>query len=100
MEEIIGEMLATRPAAVRRQLAAFVYGLGLVALLRHGRRLDRLPDERVRALLERLERFPLLVIRRGVWGLRTLVFMGYYTRPEAAAAIGYRACAAGWDARR
>ena len=34
---------------------------------------------------------PLLLLRRGFWGLRTLVFLGYYARPEAAAEIGYRA---------
>ena len=42
----------------------------------------------------------MLAVRRGFWGLRTLVFMGYYARPEAAAAIGYRADVRGWEARR
>jgi hypothetical protein len=39
------------------------------------------------------------LIRRGVWGLRTLVLMGCYTRAEMMDGIGYRAHARGWAAR-
>jgi len=100
MGSTIGSVLAERPAAIRRQIGVFVRLVALIALARHGRPLSRLRPEQIRAVLHRLERSPLLLIRRGTWGLRTLVFMGYYTRPEAAAAIGYRASAAGWAARR
>jgi len=45
--------------------------------------------------LDRLQRAPLLLLRRGLWGVRTLILMGYYGRPAAAKEIGYRArCAA------
>ena len=37
--------------------------------------------------------------RSGIWGLRTLVFLGYYTRDDVAAFIGYRAHRDGWSAR-
>ena len=74
--------------------------LDLLPAPRHGRRLRSLDAARRLRLLESLERSPLLLLRRGVWGLRTLAFMGYYARPEAAAAIGYRAEARGWEARR
>ncbi len=100
MEAILGQALAARPAAMRRQLGLFVRIIGLVSLARHGVPLARLDADRCRRLLEGLAGSPLLLVRRGTWGLRTLVFMGYYTRPEAAAAIGYRATAAGWGARR
>jgi hypothetical protein len=50
-------------------------------------------------LLASVERSPLLLIRRGFWGVRTLIFMGYYTRDDVAAAIGYRADPRGWTAR-
>lgn len=100
MEEIIDEMLGRRPAPMRRQLGLFVRLISLAARVRHGRSLSRLTPGQLRALLQRLERSSLLLVRRGTWGLRTLVFMGYYTRPEAAAAIGYRATPAGWGARR
>lgn len=100
MGSIIGSVLAERPAATRRQIGSFVRLVALIALARYGRPLSRLRPEQVRAVLQRLERSPLLLVRRGTWGLRTLVFMGYYTRPEAAAAIGYLASPAGWAARR
>jgi hypothetical protein len=43
---------------------------------------------------------PIPLLRRGVWGLRTLVFLGYYTRPEVQMTLGYRASARGWVTRR
>jgi hypothetical protein len=46
--------------------------------------------------LEEVERSPLLLVRRGFWGIRTLIMMGYYARPEAKAEIGYRATGRGW----
>ncbi len=69
-------------------------------LLRYGRRLSRLDPARRLAFLERVEAAPLVVVRRGFWGLRTLILMGYYGRPAAAAAIGYRADPRGWEVRR
>lgn len=98
-EAIMARALAARPAGVRRQVGLFLRALDVVSIVRHGRPLTALgPAERTR-LLESLSQSRLLLLRRGVWGLRTLAFMGYYARPEAAQAIGYRASAAGWDAR-
>jgi len=57
------------------------------------------PARRAR-FLDSLQTSRLLLARRGIWGLRTLVLMGYYGRPRAAAAIGYRADPRGWEARR
>ncbi|HSP35980.1 MAG TPA: hypothetical protein VLU46_16840, partial [Thermoanaerobaculia bacterium] len=50
--------------------------------------------------LEAVQDAPLLPLRRGFWGLRTLVFMGYYSRDDARTAIGYRADPRGWAVRR
>ena len=97
---IIGRAIAARPRSVRRQLSLFVRALDLVAFVRHGRGLRALSAAQRTALLESLARSRVLAIRRGVWGVRTLAFMGYYARPAAASAIGYRASAAGWTARR
>ena len=47
-----------------------------------------------------MENAPLLLMRRGFWGIKTLVFMGYYGRDEARAEVGYRATVRGWAARR
>ena len=96
---IIARAVAARPAGVRRQLSLFLRALDLVALVRYGRGLRALSDAQRTALLESLSRSRLLALRRGVWGVRTLAFMGYYARPEAARAVGYRASAAGWAAR-
>jgi hypothetical protein len=96
---IIARVVATRPAGVRRQLAVFVRALDVVALVRHGHGLRALPTVKLTTLLESLARSRVLALRRGVWGVRTLAFMGYYGRPDAARAVGYRASAAGWAAR-
>ncbi len=100
MADLVAGTLAAKPPRLLRQLGLFVRIIELLALLHHRRGLETISDHQLRTLLESLERSPLLLIRRGVWGLRTLVFMGYYTRPEAAVAIGYRATTAGWAARR
>lgn len=93
---IIARAIAARPAGVRRQLGVFLRALDLVAVVRYGRGLRALSAAQRTALLESLSRSRVLALRRGVWGVRTLAFMGYYARPEAARAIGYRASAAGW----
>lgn len=100
LDALVEKTLARRPPAMRRQLVLFVRAIEHLPRLRWGRPFaDLSPDERTR-FLSGLEHAPLLLLRRGFWGLRTLVFLGYYARPEAAAAIGYRADARGWEARR
>lgn len=100
VERIIEQQLAGRPPKMRRQLGLLIRVINALPLLTSGRRFTALaPDARLR-LLDGLSRAPVLLLRRGIWGLRTLVMMGYYARPEGAAAIGYRADARGWSARR
>jgi hypothetical protein len=100
VEAIVARAVAARSRAVRRQLALFLTLLEWLPLLRYARRLSRLDPARRAQFLDRLQRAPLLLLRRGFWGVRTLILMGYYGRPAAAAAIGYRADARGWEARR
>ncbi len=100
MEGIVARAIAARPRAVQRQLALFLMVLEWLPLLRYARRLSRLDTARRTKFLDRLQRSPLLLLRRGFWGVRTLSLMGYYGRPAAAAEIGYRADARGWEARR
>ena len=100
LERLVEVQIALRPPKVRRQLGLLIRVLDLLPLARHGRSLTALePPERL-AFLSTMQSLPILLVRRGVWGLRTLVFMGYYARPEGAAAIGYRADPRGWEARR
>jgi Gluconate 2-dehydrogenase subunit 3 len=100
LEAIVEEALAQRPAKLRRQLRLLVRMIEITPALRYGRGFTALDPARRTAVLRALQDAPLLLLRRGFWGLRTLVLMGYYARPAAAAEIGYRADARGWEIRR
>ena len=98
-EAIVATFLAGRPAVIRRQVVLLIRILDLLPLLVYGRRFRSLDAGRRLKFLVAMQKAPVLLVRRGIWGLRTLAFMGYYARPAAAAAIGYRADPRGWDAR-
>lgn len=100
LEGIVEQALSARPAALRRQLRLLIALLQWAPLLLHGRRFTGLDRDRRARFLARAQDAPLLLLRRGFWGLRTLVLMGYYVRPEAAREIGYRADPRGWESRR
>jgi len=100
LERIVEEGLASRPAAIRRQLRLFVRLLDLLPVFRFGRTFRSLDPSQRTAFLLAVQDAPVLLLRRGFWGLRTLVYMGYYSRQEARDAIGYRADPRGWGARR
>jgi len=100
LESRIEQALAARPAALRRQLALFLRLLDATARLRYRNRLSTLDAVRRTALLEWFAGSPVLRFRRGIWGLRTLILLGWYTQPSVIAALGYRASPAGWEARR
>lgn len=100
VERIVEDALSRRPARMRQQLVLFIRVLSFLPLLRWGRTFRGLDQARRARLLHAVERAPILLVRRGMWGLRTMVFMGYYARPKAAAEIGYRADPRGWEAVR
>ena len=99
LETVIEDALARRDASVRRQLIAFLRLLQYLPIARYGRPLTTLNTRQRRVFLESIEYSSLLRVRRGFWGLRTLVFMGYYTRDDVAAEIGYNPSAGGWTVR-
>jgi len=99
VEAIVARALESRPPRMLRQLALFLRVLDIVALVRNLRRFDRLGDRRRVRLLRALERAPVLLLRRGFWGLRTLALMGYYARQDGKREVGYRADPRGWEAR-
>ena len=98
-EALVEAALAARPAAQRRQLRLFLRALDLLPLARWGRRFPALPPERRARVLAALERAPVMALRRGVWGVRTLAFMGWYGQADVRRGIGYRADPRGWSAR-
>lgn len=99
LEAIVERALAERPEPLRRQLVLFVKAANWMPVARWGRTLARLGPERRFSFLRSLERAPVLSLRRGVWGVRTLVFMGYYGQEGVRRAIGYRAHLRGWRGR-
>jgi hypothetical protein len=100
LDRIVSNALAARPESMRRQLSLFISAIQWLPLLRYGRPFTRLTPARRHRFLAALENSPLLLIRRGFWGLRTLLLMGYYTQARAAAEIGYQADPRGWSIRR
>jgi len=100
IDTIISGQLAQRPRALRRQLAVLLRLVDWLPLLRYGRRFTTLDAARRTRVLAALERAPALLLRRGIWGLRTLALLGYYGRTAAAGEIGYRGDPRGWGARQ
>lgn len=88
--ELIAGALAQRSASMRRQFALFLALLRWLPALRFGRRFDRLDAAHRDAVLRWLLDVPVMRLRNGFWGLRTLVFMGFYGQPRSWAGIGYR----------
>jgi hypothetical protein len=100
LERRVTQAMAARPLAMRRQLGLFVRVLEAAARIRYRTGLAALDAGRRTALLEAFAGSPLLLFRRGIWGLRTLIMLGWYTQPSVVSALGYRASPAGWGARR
>lgn len=100
LEAAVEGALAARPESVRRQLVTFLRVIEYLPLLRRLRTFSRLPLDARFEVLHDFEMSPRLLFRRGMWGLRTLVFLGYYTRDDVQGALGYRAHPNGWSARR
>ncbi len=100
VESIVEGALARRPPRTWRQLRAFLRVLNLLSLPLTGRTMVKLPLARRECFLKGVERSPLSLLRRGLWGVRTLLLMGYYNQESVRRAIGYRARPEGWTALR
>lgn len=94
----VDERLATEPVALQNQLRLFVRILWWLPLFRSLRTLGGLsPAQRLR-FLEWLQDCPVTKLRLGLWGLRTLLFLGWYGDPVVQERLGYRPNVGGWDA--
>jgi hypothetical protein len=97
---VIDQALVSRPKAVRKQLSAFISLIRIMTFVRHAKSFTALPTRQRFGLLHSLETSRIAILRKGMWGLRTVLMMGFYARPNAAIAIGYRADRKGWAALR
>ncbi len=86
---IIDRALMDRGADVRRKFGVFLGVLRWAPVVRYGRTFSGLRPERQDAVLRWFESAPLFPLRQGMWGLKSMVFMGYYARAEAWQEIGY-----------
>lgn len=86
---IIDQALQDRPASVRRQFATFLGVLRWAPFARYGNPLDKLRAERQDAVLRWFEDCPVRILRTGFWGLKAMIFMGYYGQPETNELFGY-----------
>ena len=99
LEAAVEDALARRPVTLQRELRTFLKLLNVLAVPLGGATMVRLGAARRERVLHWLERAPVALLRRGVWGLRTLIFLGHYTRPSVVRASGWRGDPRGWAAR-
>ena len=100
LSAVIDQALGSRPPAVRKQLSAFISLIRMITFARHAKSFTVLSSQQRYGLLHSLETSRIAVFRKGMWGLRTVLMMGFYARPDVASAIGYRADRRGWAALR
>ena len=99
LEATVEQTLAQRPPRMQRQLRMLLRMIEQLPRMSTGRSFSALDEARRTAFLDRLQHSPIKLIRRGIWGVRTLTLMGFYTRADALRGVGYRADARGWLAR-
>jgi hypothetical protein len=89
MTAIVDTALMDRNATMRKQFGTFLGVIRVAPLLRYGRTFGGLDPVRRHAVLAWLQDCPVGLLRQGFWGLKALVFMGYYGQPEHWGEIGY-----------
>jgi hypothetical protein len=89
MVAIVDEALMDRDATTRKQIATFLGVIWKAPFVRYGRTFGGLDSTRRIAVLEWFENAPISLLRSGFWGLKALVFMGYYGQTEHWREIGY-----------
>ena len=86
---LIDEALLERPSSVRRQFGTYLGLLRWAPLARFGGPFEKLSTDRQDAVLRWFESCPVGLLRAGFWGLKVLIFMGYYGQPETNVVVGY-----------
>ena len=86
---LIAAALADRPPGVQRQFRLFLGVLRWIPVLRWGRPFEKLPAPRRRAFFKWLQDHAPGRLRQGAWGLKTILYMGYYGQSELWPRFGY-----------
>lgn len=86
---IVSKALSERPPAIQRQFGLFLGVFRWTPLVRFGVPFDRLSPISQDAVLRWFLDAPVSKLRSGFWGLRALVFMGYYGQPEVWPTLRY-----------
>jgi len=89
MEAIVDTALLDRDQTMRSQFGTFLSVIRMVPVLRYGRSFDRLDADQRDAVLRWFQDCPISLLRKGFWGLKVLVFMGYYGQEENWSSVGY-----------
>ncbi len=89
METIVDTALMDRDSGTRSQFGTFLGVIRMAPVLRYGRTFDRLGADQKAAVLRWFQECPISLLRKGFWGLKVLVFMGYYGQEEHWSEIGY-----------
>lgn len=89
MQDIIDTALMDRDSGTRSQFGTFLGVIRMAPILRYGRAFDGLDRDRRSAVLGWFQDCPISLLRKGFWGLKVLVFMGYYGQQENWSEIGY-----------
>jgi hypothetical protein len=87
--DIVDGALLDRPASVRGQFATFLGVIRKGPVFRYGKTFEKLTPVCQDAVLHWFEDCPVGLLRKGFWGLKAMVFMGYYGQPETNELVGY-----------
>ena len=98
--EIVDKMLCGRQPMLRRQFALFLSIVRWMPVLRYGKRWDSLDEKSRDDVLRRFQNAPIYLLRKGFWGLKTMVFVGYYGRPMVYEGLHYTPSMEGNDMLR
>ena len=85
----VDEELRPRPRLQQLEFKLLLFAIRWMTVPFTLHRFERLPGERQDRWLGFLENAPLTLLRVGIWGLKTLVFLGYYTQDGVLQRIVY-----------
>jgi len=85
----VDEELRPRPRLQQLEFKLLLFAIRWMTVPFTLHRFERLPGERQDRWLGLLENAPLTLLRVGIWGLKTLVFLGYYTQDGVLQRIVY-----------